>query len=194
MRFITLHICLSEPTTKTRDVLREHRPPPNASIIELLNDFCRASVLCVLTAWQSSRIRIVIWNGLPDPDSRPNADHHQNVISWSLGHTPAFYKISSKSVGDFFDNPMNSDFGLRTPGSGSSPKLNSLVPGHALPLQEISSKSVHNCFSYPTDRQTDKQTEVNLNITSFFVGGNEDRLYYQGQKCSPNQRSQFLAI
>jgi len=32
--------------------------------------------------------------------------------------------------------------------------------GHALPLQEILSKSVHNIFSYPTDRQTDKQTEV----------------------------------
>jgi len=30
--------------------------------------------------------------------------------------------------------------------------------GHALPLQEISSKSVHNFFSYPTDRQTDRQT------------------------------------
>jgi len=29
------------------EVLREHRPPPNASTIELLNDFCRASVLCV---------------------------------------------------------------------------------------------------------------------------------------------------
>jgi len=29
------------------EVLREHRPPPNASKIELLNDFCRASVLCV---------------------------------------------------------------------------------------------------------------------------------------------------
>jgi len=25
------------------EVLREHRPPPNASIIELLNDFCNAN-------------------------------------------------------------------------------------------------------------------------------------------------------
>ena len=79
----------------------------------------------------SSRIRIVIRNGLPDPDS--DADRHQNVISWSLGHTPALHKISSKSLGNFFDNPVNADFGLRTPGSGqwsgSSPKLNSLVPG-----------------------------------------------------------------
>jgi len=29
-----------------------------------------------------------------------------------------------------------------------------------LPLQEISSKSVHNFFSYPMDRQTDKQTKL----------------------------------
>ena len=48
------------------EVLREHRPPPNTSIIELLNDFCRASVLCVLTTWQF----------FPDPNS--DADRHQN--------------------------------------------------------------------------------------------------------------------
>jgi len=28
------------------EVLREHRPLPNASIIELLNDFCNANWLC----------------------------------------------------------------------------------------------------------------------------------------------------
>jgi len=71
-----------------------------------------------------------IRNGLPDPDS--DADRHQNVISWSLGHIPDLQKISSKSVGNFFDYPVNLDFGLWTPGSGqwsrSSPKLNSLVP------------------------------------------------------------------
>jgi len=73
----------------------------------------------------------VIRNRLPDPDS--DADHHQNVIGWSLGHTPALHKISSKSIGNFFDNPVNLNFGLRTPGSGqwsgSSPKFNHLVPG-----------------------------------------------------------------
>jgi len=54
--------------------------------------------------------------------------------------------------------------------------LNDLSPwslGHALPLQEISSKSVHNFFSYPMDRQTDKQTDRQTyrseNITSFFA-------------------------
>jgi len=92
----------------------------------------RRHLFCV--CWQrgsSSRIRIVIRNGLPDPES--DADRHQNVISWSLGHTPALHKISSKSVSNFFVNPVNADFGLRTPGygrwSGSSPKLNSLVFG-----------------------------------------------------------------
>ena len=58
----------------------------------------------------------MIQNGLPDPQS--DADRHQNVISWSLGHTQALHKISSKSVGTFFDNPVNAYFGLRTPGSG----------------------------------------------------------------------------
>ena len=53
----------------------------------------------------------MIRNGLPDPDSY--ADRHQNVISWSLDHTPALRKISSKSVGNFFDNPVNADFGIR---------------------------------------------------------------------------------
>jgi len=38
--------------------------------------------------------------------------------------------------------------------------------GYALPLQEISSKSVHNFFSYLTKRQTDKQTDRSKNITS----------------------------
>jgi len=56
----------------------------------------------------------VIRNGLPDPDS--DADRHQNVISCFLGHTPALHKISSKFVGNFFDNPVNADFGLLTPG------------------------------------------------------------------------------
>ena len=137
------------------EVLRERRLPPNARIQWIrISDFglldpdgdpdCQQNVItwslsqnprghlfCV--CWQrgsSSRIRIVIRNGLSDPDS--DADRHQNVISWSLGHTPALHKISSKSVGNFFDNPVNADFGLRAPGSGrwsgSSPKLNPLVP------------------------------------------------------------------
>jgi len=55
----------------------------------------------------------VIRNGLPDPDS--DADRHQNVISWSIGHNPALHKISSKSVGNFFDNPLNADFKLPDP-------------------------------------------------------------------------------
>ena len=56
----------------------------------------------------------MIHNGLPDLDS--DADRYQNVISWSLGDaTPALHKILSKSVGNFFDNPMNPDFGLLDP-------------------------------------------------------------------------------
>jgi len=63
---------------------REHRPPPNASIIEL-------------------------WQFVLDPDRDPewtpadldsDADRHQNIISSSLGHSTALHKISSKSVGN----------------------------------------------------------------------------------------------
>jgi len=43
------------------------------------------------------------------------ADRHENVISWSLDHTLALYKISLKSVGNFFDNPVNAEFGLLDP-------------------------------------------------------------------------------
>jgi len=42
---------------------------------------------------------------------------------------------------------------------------------HALPLQKISSKSVHKFASNPTDRQTNRQTDRTKNITSFFGGG-----------------------
>jgi len=70
-------------------------------------------------------IRIVTCYGLPDPDS--DADRHQNVIIWSLGHTPALHKISSKCVGNFLDNPVNPDFGLRTPGSDGQ-KLTKKLP------------------------------------------------------------------
>ena len=51
---------------------------------------------------------------------------------------------------------------------------------HALPLQKISSKSVHKFASNPTDRETDKQTDRQTdhteNITSFFGGGNKKHL------------------
>jgi len=106
-----------------------------------------------------------------DPERTPDsdADRHQNVhlISWSLGHTPAaVHKISSKSVGNFFDNPVNADFGLRTHGSerwsGSSPKFKPLGPC-AMPYP--SKKLRQNPFTTfsvirRTDRQTDKQTKV----------------------------------
>jgi len=71
--------------------------------IELIGAALRASVLFT---WQFFLDRIM--NGLPHPDS--DADRHQNVIIWSLGHTPALHKILSKSVGN---NPVNADFGIR---------------------------------------------------------------------------------
>jgi len=120
-------------------------------------------VLYVLTMWQF----------FPDPDRDPErtpgsrfsyADRHQNVISWSLGYIPAVHKISSKSVGKFFDNLVNTDFGLLDP-DGDLDRHQNVSPwslGHALPLQEILSKSIHSFFSYPMDRQTDRSKNINL--------------------------------
>ena len=53
-----------------------------------------------------------------------------------------------------------SDFGLLDPDGDPDCHQNLIIwsPCHALPLQEISSKSFYNFFSYPTDRQTDRQT------------------------------------
>jgi len=126
-------------------------------------------LFCV--CWQcgsSSRIRIVIRNGLPDPDS--DADHHQNVISWSLGHTPALHKISSKSVGNFLNNPVNPDFGLLTPvsgrWSGSSAKFNHLVPGPC-PTPPRNFVKIRSQLFQLSDGQTDRQTDRSENITSF---------------------------
>jgi len=100
----------------------------------------------------------MIQNGLPDPQS--DVDRHQNVISWSLGHTPALHKISSKSVGNFFDNPVNPDFGLLDPDGDPDHHQNLITWSldHALPLQEISSKSIHNNFFQLSAGQTDRQT------------------------------------
>jgi len=105
-----------------------------------------------------------IRNGFPDPDS--NADCHQNVISWSLGHTPALHKMSLKSVGKFFDNPVNADFGLRTPGSGrwsgSSPKLNPLVPGPC-PTPPRNFVKIRSQLFQLSDGQTNRQTDRTKN-------------------------------
>jgi len=116
--------------------------------------------------------------GLLDPGGDPD------VISWSLCHTPALHKISSKSVGNFFDNPVNADFGLRTPGygrwSGSSPKLNSLVPG-LYPTPPRNFVKIRWQLFQLSDGQTDRQTDRSENITSF--GGDN----YPDVSCWYNQ-------
>jgi len=71
-----------------------------------------------------------------------------------------------------------SDFGLQDPKRDSDRHQNCITwsLSHALPLQKISSKSVHKFASNLTDRETDKQTDRQTyrtkNITSFFGGGN----------------------
>ena len=65
---------------KTRNTLREHKPPPIRTI--RISDF-----------------------GLPDPKRDP--DRHQNCITWSLSHGLPLQKISSKSVHKFASNPMD---------------------------------------------------------------------------------------
>jgi len=154
------------------EILRQHRPPPNASIIEL---------------WQ-----------FPDPDRDPewlpdsDADCHQNVISWFLCHTQALHKIPSKSVGNSIIKWIRiSDFGLLDPDGDPDRHQNWIhwSLGYVLPLQEISSKSVHNFFSYPTDRQTNRQTDRSENITSFGGGNNELHLAFRRGRALPLETS-----
>ena len=120
------------------EVLREHRPPPNASIIEL-------------------------WEFFPDPESDP--DRHQNVISWSLGQlsisTP---QLSIK----FHQNPLVtfsiiqwtriSDFGLLDPDSDLDRHQNWT---HWPPSKKFR-QNPFTIFSLiqRTDTQTNRQTEV----------------------------------
>jgi len=65
--------------------------------------------------------------------AQTSAERRDNRIAeWFLQCKLAM-QLWSESCRYFFDNPMNPDFGLRTPGSGwwsrSSPKFNHLVPG-----------------------------------------------------------------
>jgi len=52
----------------------------------------------------------------------------------------------------------NSDYGLLDPDGDPDHHQNLITwsQGHAIPLQKISSKSVHNFFSYPTEKQTNR--------------------------------------
>jgi len=107
----------------------------------------------------------VIQNGLPD--SYSDVDRHQNVISWSLGHTPALHKISAKSVSNFFDNLVNLDFGLQTV-IRIVTKIELIGP-RAYP----SKKFCQNPFTtFSVIRQTDRQTDRSKNVTSFGRGNN----------------------
>jgi len=71
------------------------------------------------------------------------------------------------------DNPVNPDFGLRTLGSGrwsgSSPKLNSLVPGPC-PTPPRNFVKIRSQLFQLSDGQTDRQTNRSENITSFGGG------------------------
>ena len=68
------------------------------------------------------------------------------------------------------------DFGLPDPKHDPDRHQNCITwsLSHALPLQKISSKSIHKFASNLTDRQTDTQTDRTENITSFFGGGNQN--------------------
>jgi len=85
------------------------------------------------------------------------------------------------------------DFGLPDPKRDPDRHENCITwsLSHVLPLQKISSKSVHKFASNPTDRQTSRQTDKQTdkqtnrqtdrtkNITSFFGGGNKYTLCFK---------------
>jgi len=97
---------------------------------------------------------------------------HNRIAEWFL-YCKLALQLWSESTRYFFDNPVNPDFRLRTPGSGrwsgSSPKFTPLVPVPG-PCPNPPRNLVKICsqlFSYPTDRRTD----WSKNNTSFFGGG-----------------------
>jgi len=106
---------------------------------------------------------------------------HDRIAEW-FWHCRLAMQLWSESTQYFSDNPVNPDFRLLDPDGDLDRHQNvsrwSL--GHALvPLQDIWSKSVHNFFTYPTDRQSDK------NITSFFGRGNNNMsVFICSQQCS----------
>ena len=84
-------------------------------------------------------------------------------------------------------NRVNPDFGLRTPGferwSGSSPKLNSLVPGPC-PTPPRNFVKIRSQLFQLSDGQTDRQTDRSENRTSFRGGNNNRRFTCGDAMCS----------
>jgi len=86
---------------------------------------------------------------------------HNRIDEWFLQCKLAM-QLWSESTRYFFDNPVNPDFGLRTPRSGrwsgSTPKFNHLVPTPSRNFRQ----NPFTTFSVirRTDKQTNRQTEV----------------------------------
>ena len=90
--------------------------------------------------------------------------------------------ITRNALGEHKPPPIRriwiSDFGLPHPKRDPDRHQNCITwsLSHAVPLQKISSKSVHKFASNPTDRQTDRQTDKQTapkTYTFFFGGGNK---------------------
>ena len=126
--------------------------------------------------------------------SAPHADNHANIPPLCFFYRPdalpdaqptaskhaSYQNIMNKKALREHKPPPNmairririSDFGLTDPKRDPDRHQNCITwsLSHALPLQTISSKSVHEFASNPTDRQTNRQTDRTKNITSFFGG------------------------
>ena len=106
-----------------------------------------------------------------------------HMLSWTLTNMPTSNFILKLEALRENKPPPNtairririSDFWLPDPKGDPDRHQNCITwsLSHALPLQKISSKSVHKFASNLTDRQTDRQTDRTKNITSFFGGGND---------------------
>ena len=85
---------------------------------------------------------------------------HNRIAEWFLQCKLAM-QLWSESTRYFFDNPVNPDFGRRTPGSGrwsgSSQKFNHLVPGPC-PTRPTNFVKIRSQLFQLSDRQTDRQT------------------------------------
>jgi len=93
-------------------------------------------------------------------NTNSDADRHQNVISWSLGHTPALHKISSKSVGNSII--WHPDFGLRTPDPDGDPyrrQIELIVPWAMPYIPPRNFIKIRSQLFQLSDGQTDRQTD-----------------------------------
>ena len=160
-------------------IARSPSPPTIGATVS----HCIITIVFLFIATISGELKTVIHNQLSvslNPSHRGDCYRHDGG-QYRSSDRSRLYCIDDGQVGSWQAGcrSVGQSTGVQTepPPRGKTKNLSPWSLGHALPLRKISSKSVHNFVSYPTDRQTDRQTDPSEYITSFFSGGND--------KCRP---------